>query len=538
MKFLFLAIFLVASCATSQYEKTEQKQSFNLRILHTNDHHGHYLKDSKGQAGMAARKTLIDELRGEAKDNGALSLLLSGGDINTGTMESDIFDAKPDFLGMNKLGYDAMAVGNHEFDNSYEVLKQQQKWAGFPFLSANIYWKNTDKRVFDPLYLIKEYKGIKIGIFGLTTKDTPFKASHDDAKKLFDFKDIVEEAKKVVKVLKEKEKVDYIILTTHVGHHGSMTSNGDIDLAKKVNGIDVIVGGHSQEIINAEVHNNTIVVQAKDWGKYVGKLDLVISKKKENRKFNYRLYPVNMKKKVDGKRVFIEKEIKENSDMLKLFKPYKLKAEKIGNKYIGQLDKTLDGSRTKVRSQQMPIAQFMGASMKHQVKNIDVAVLNGGSIRSSLKGGKVTRKTLHNLHPYGNSIVTVEMDAEDLFDYLEDVAEFAIVNPDYIIGGYPHFIGVKIIIKDGELYKVEAKDGSWAIVDEELVKGNKRTFILSTFNFLAKGGDDYPNITKYPTYIDSGFMINSAMMNYVESKKKIKAQDYDTVSDIVTIIKD
>jgi 5'-nucleotidase/UDP-sugar diphosphatase len=168
---------------------------------------------------MAARKTLLDDLKLEIKNENGHYILLSGGDINTGTMESDIFDAEPDFKGMNLLGYDAMAVGNHEFDNSYKTLLKQQKWAGFPFLSANIFWKGTKKRVFNPAYIIKNYGDLKVGIFGLTTVDTPFKASHDEAKRKFDFRSIIDSAKSVVKELKEKEKVDLIFVVTHVGHY-------------------------------------------------------------------------------------------------------------------------------------------------------------------------------------------------------------------------------------------------------------------------------------------------------------------------------
>lgn len=161
MKHIILLILMIG-CSTQQYGPSPD--DLNLVIFHTNDHHGHYLKDSKGQAGMAARKTLLDIERKKASMNQQASLLLSGGDINTGTMESDLFDAEPDFKGMNLLRYDAMAVGNHEFDNSYKTIMRQQKLAGFPFLSANIFWKNSGKRVFNhPLYLVKKINNFKIG---------------------------------------------------------------------------------------------------------------------------------------------------------------------------------------------------------------------------------------------------------------------------------------------------------------------------------------------------------------------------------------
>lgn len=532
---LFCLLILLTSCS-SLFKK--DPSLFTLQILHTNDHHGHYLADSKGQIGMAARKTLIDSLRAQAKVDKKYSLLLSGGDINTGTMESDVFDAEPDFKGMRALKYDAMAVGNHEFDNNYKTILKQRQWAGFPFLAANIYFKGTSKRAFEPTYIIKEYLGKKIGIFGLTTKDTPFKASSDEAKKLFDFKDIVVTAKEVVKTLQEKEKVDYIIVTTHVGHHGSATSNGDIDLANKVDGIDVIVGGHSQEIINAEVHNNTIIVQAKDWGNYVGKLEIEVPAKKDLDRFTYKLIPVNLKKKVDGKRVFIEKEIAQDKKMLKLFAPFEKKAKIIGGKVVGSLDQTLSGDRKAVRSMQMPAAQFMMKAAKFKVPSIEVMVINGGSIRSSLNNGKISRKNLHDLHPYGNSITYVELNEEEFFDYMKVVSKYTIVDKKFIIGGYAHLFGMKIKFKGEELESVMAIDDSWKVSSKSgKIVSNKKKFVLGTFSFSAKGGDDYPKISEHDLYVDSGFMINTAMMDYVESIKKVKAKDYQIKTQDIIIKK-
>ena len=99
---------------------------------------------------MAARKTLIDNIRHQVESRGGKVLVLSAGDINTGVPESDIQEAKPDFTGMNLIGYDAMAVGNHEFDNPLNVLLQQEKWASFPFLAANIFYKDSNKLLFKP----------------------------------------------------------------------------------------------------------------------------------------------------------------------------------------------------------------------------------------------------------------------------------------------------------------------------------------------------------------------------------------------------
>ena len=114
-------------------------------VLHTNDNHGRFWHNSDGEYGMAARHTLIESIRAEVEAKGGETILLSGGDINTGVPESDMQDAVPDFVGMNLLGYDAMAVGNHEFDNSLDILDMQAELADFPMLAANIY-KKADGR--------------------------------------------------------------------------------------------------------------------------------------------------------------------------------------------------------------------------------------------------------------------------------------------------------------------------------------------------------------------------------------------------------
>lgn len=160
-----------ASQADSNAPTWDADKAYKITILHTNDNHGRFWENKYGEYGMAARKTLLDQIRTEVKAEGGTTLLLSGGDINTGVPESDLQDAEPDFKGMNMLGYDAMALGNHEFDNPLDVLRKQEGWADFPFLSANIYDKKTGERLFQP-YQIFEQQGIKIAVIGLTTEDT------------------------------------------------------------------------------------------------------------------------------------------------------------------------------------------------------------------------------------------------------------------------------------------------------------------------------------------------------------------------------
>lgn len=133
MKFLkrgvALALLAAFALTTQPAQAYEKDKTYKITILHTNDHHGHFWRSEYGEYGeygLAAQKTLVDSIRKEVAQEGGSVLLLSGGDINTGVPESDLQDAEPDFRGMNLIGYDAMAVGNHEFDNPLTVLRQQE----------------------------------------------------------------------------------------------------------------------------------------------------------------------------------------------------------------------------------------------------------------------------------------------------------------------------------------------------------------------------------------------------------------------------
>ena len=212
----------LVGCNTQSVHQWDQDTTYKITVLHTNDHHGRFWQNKYGEYGMAARKTLIDELRTDIEAEGGSVLLLSGGDINTGVPESDLQDAEPDFKGMKMLGYDAMALGNHEFDNPLEVLFKQRDWAQFPMLSANIYDKETGKRLFQP-YAMFNKQGIKIAVIGLTTEDTA-KLGNPEYVSNLDFRDPKAEAKALIAELKETENPDLIFAVTHMGHYDNGNS--------------------------------------------------------------------------------------------------------------------------------------------------------------------------------------------------------------------------------------------------------------------------------------------------------------------------
>lgn len=379
MKFLkrgvALALLAAFALTTQPAQAYEKDKTYKITILHTNDHHGHFWRSEYGEYGLAAQKTLVDSIRKEVAQEGGSVLLLSGGDINTGVPESDLQDAEPDFRGMNLIGYDAMAVGNHEFDNPLTVLRQQEKWAKFPFLSANIYQKSTGERLFKP-WAIFTRQDIKIAVIGLTTDDTA-KIGNPEYFTDIEFRKPAEEANVVIQELNMNEKPDVIIATTHMGHydngdHGS-NAPGDVEMARSLpaGSLAMIVGGHSQDPVCMASENKKQVnyvpgtpcapdkqngiwsVQAHEWGKYVGRADFEF-RNGEMKMVNYQLIPVNLKKKVtwdNGKseRVLYTPEIAENPQMLSLLTPFQNKGKAQLEVKIGSVNGLLEGDRSKVR---------------------------------------------------------------------------------------------------------------------------------------------------------------------------------------------
>ncbi|HCR5529961.1 TPA: bifunctional UDP-sugar hydrolase/5'-nucleotidase, partial [Shigella flexneri] len=393
-----LTTFTLASETALAYE---QDKTYKITVLHTNDHHGHFWRNEYGEYGLAAQKTLVDGIRKEVAAEGGSVLLLSGGDINTGVPESDLQDAEPDFRGMNLVGYDAMAIGNHEFDNPLTVLRQQEKWAKFPLLSANIYQKSTGERLFKPWALFKR-QDLKIAVIGLTTDDTA-KIGNPEYFTDVEFRKPADEAKLVIQELQQTEKPDIIIAATHMGHydngeHGS-NAPGDVEMARALpaGSLAMIVGGHSQAPVcmaaenkkqvdyvpgtpcKPDQQNGIWIVQAHEWGKYVGRADFEF-RNGEMKMVNYQLIPVNLKKKVtweDGKseRVLYTPEIAENQQMISLLSPFQNKGKAQLEVKIGETNGRLEGDRDKVRFVQTNMGRLILAAQMDRT-GADFAVMS------------------------------------------------------------------------------------------------------------------------------------------------------------------
>ncbi|MCS0365499.1 bifunctional UDP-sugar hydrolase/5'-nucleotidase UshA [Vibrio diabolicus] len=536
----------LAGCATQPAPEWNADTTYKLTVLHTNDHHGRFWQNRYGEYGMAARKTLIDDLREEIQAEGGSVLLLSGGDINTGVPESDLQDAEPDFKGMSKIGYDAMALGNHEFDNPLDVLFKQQEWASFPMLSANIYDKNTGKRLFQPYAMFKK-QGIKIAVIGLTTEDTA-KLGNPEFIEQIDFRDPKEEAKNLIAELKETEYPDLIFAVTHMGHYENgnrgINAPGDVALARYLNegDLDMIVGGHSQEPVCMEgpnvikknfkpgdecqpdQQNGAYIVQAHEWGKYVGRADYEF-RNGELSMVSYDLIPVNLKKKikVDGQsqRVLIQEEIEQDEAMLEFLRPYQEKGQGKLNVKIAESNGKLEGDRSVVRYQQTNLGRLIATAHMERAK-ADFAVMNSGGVRDSIAAGDITYKDVLTVQPFGNMVSYVDMTGKEVLDYLNVVATKPVDS-----GAYAQFAGIAMSINNGEVTNV-------FIGNKQLRLDDNYRFTVPSYN--AAGGDGYPKIDDHPGYVNTGFTDAEVLKDYLETHSPIDVNEYAPSGEITYLV--
>ncbi|MGB1255894.1 MAG: bifunctional UDP-sugar hydrolase/5'-nucleotidase UshA [Thiolinea sp.] len=545
-----LRLLIPALLATStafapvQAKNWEADKTYNLTILHTNDNHGRFWHNKHGEYGMPARMTLIDDIREEVKGEGGSVLLLSGGDINTGVPESDLQDAEPDFMGMKKMAYDAMALGNHEFDNPLKVLFQQRTWAGFPFLSANIYAKDTGKRMFDA-YTIIEKQGLKIAIVGFTTEDTA-RIGNPEYLGNVEFRDPKEEAKKLLPELQETEKPDLVFAVTHMGHYDNAkhgyNAPGDVSLARAVSesAMVAIIGGHSQEPVcmievnkrdegykagsdcKPDKQNGIYVMQAHEWGKYVGRADFEFKNGKATLK-SYELIPVNLKKKVkdaDGnkKRVIITKEIEHDKEMLALLGPYLNKGKEKLDETVGHTRKLLVGERNKVRFGQTNLGRLIATAQMEKAK-ADFGIMNSGGVRTSIDTGDISYKKVLEVHPFGNTVASAAMKGKDVIGYLNVVA-----TKPTDTGAYAQFAGISMTVYPDRVEDV--KIGGEPIDME-------KEYRFSMPSFAAAGGDGYPKVADHPSFVDTGFVDADVLKEYLEMNNPLDADAYQPAGEIV-----
>lgn len=478
-------------------EPKAQGEAFDLSVLHMNDTH----------ANVENFPSMLTAIQENRKNN---SLLLHAGDVFSGTLYFNEFRGKADLELFNLMGIDAMVFGNHEFDlgtaeNGHESLSKFVSGANFPFLGTNIdfsgdqYMRHLETNqdlVLEPgpgkVYntIMKEINGEQVGIFGLTTEDTVNIASPVNVQ----FHDFKKSAEQAVKTL-ENAGIDKIIAVTHIGFNSAPAVGNDLRLASEVEGIDIIVGGHSHTALaqphvvetnaNGEEKDPTVIVQAGANANYLGMLHVTFDEEGVITDYEGELLPLEND---EG-----------HPQAQEVLKPYKEQVDQTMNAETGAVAmKELTNPRQNepgedsVRANETELGNLitdaMLAKAKEKYPETVIAFHNGGGIRAPIAEGPITAGEVISVLPFGNNPVIATLTGQEIKDILEhSVREVPGEN-----GGFLHVSGMRF-------YFDHTKEPGNRIVSMYLVKDEcefeeiqpDEEYMVTTNAFTGQGGDGF-----------------------------------------------
>ncbi|GGB39427.1 hypothetical protein GCM10011409_16190 [Lentibacillus populi] len=479
----------------------EVDEPFDLSIMHMNDTHAHV-------EPLAKMVTAVKEFREEKPD----SLLLHGGDVFSGTLYFNEFKGQADLALLNMMDVDAMVFGNHEFDlgaeeGGHESLSAFVENAEFPFLGTNSdfsqdsFMQNLETNqslVDDPengqIYnsIVKEIDGEQVGIFGLTTEDTQNVSNAEDVT----FADFKETAEQTVEAF-EDAGIDKIVALTHLGYDSAPEVGNDLRLAEEVDGIDVIVGGHSHTVLEEPVvvdgdgkdKEPTVIVQAGQYAEYLGTLDVTFDENGVVTGYQGELL------EVDG--------FEEDPEATEVLKPFKDQVDEKMNEEIGaEAMKDLTNPRQNapgddsVRANETELGNLvtdaMLAKAKEKYPETVIAFQNGGGIRTSIDKGPITSGEVISVLPFGNNPVIATLTGQEIKDILEHSVRQAPAEN----GGFLHVSGMRFY------YDSEKEPGSRIVQmyvenDGELEEIQlDQEYLVTTNAFTGQGGDGFETFKK------------------------------------------
>jgi len=498
--FSTLALLVSIILPTSTYA-AESNGNYSLTIMHMNDTHAH-------ADLMPNMVTAIKEVR--AADPNAL--LFNAGDVFSGTLYFNQFKGKADLALLNMMDIDAMIFGNHEFDlgsgeNGHKSLSEFVSQANFPFLSANVdfsgdaYMANIANNSYTEspedgiVYngMVKEVNGEKVGIFGLTTEDTANISSPVNVK----FQNYIEKANEAVAAF-ESKGINKIIAVTHIGYDSNPEMGNDLQLAKYVDGIDVIVGGHSHTQLNEPVvitadeagaaKDPTVIVQAYQYTQLLGELKV---------EFDENGVVVGQA----GQLIDVASKAAD-PEAVAVLAPYKAEIVSLTNQETGAVAKKpllnprLTDSNVSVRANETELGNLVTDAMLAKAKekngNVVIAMQNGGGIRAAIDEGPITTGEVIAVLPFGNDPAFVQLTGEEIKQILEYSVRLAPAES----GGFLHVSGMKFT------YDSTKEEGSRVVSMQVKVNDQyedikaDQTYLVTTNNFTAKGGDGYEVFAK------------------------------------------
>ena len=483
-------------------EETEDEEdgdeNFQLKVMHLNDTHSHADKLPKA----------ITEIK-EQRKNSENNLLLHAGDSFSGTLYFNLHQGEADLAMFNLMGLDAFAFGNHEFDlGTPEGHPELQKFiedASFPFLGTNVDFSDdptlSHLKVQDSVVreanggkaynaIIKEIDGEDIGIFGLTTEDTKNIASPE----LVKFLNYKESAERAVEAL-EDEGVNKIIAVTHIGYDSNPAVGNDLVLAEQVDGIDIIVGGHSHTELNNTIvkgpeEEPTLIVQTGQYVDNLGVLDVVFDE--EGTIIQH-----------EGELVDLSN-VEDDPEAVEVLATYKAEVDELfnepsGAKALKELTnpRHTDNDRSdSVRANETELGNLvtdaMLAKAKEKFPETEIALQNGGGIRAPIAKGKITNGEIIEVLPFGNDPVVATITGAEL----KEILEHGVSQAPNENGGFLHVAGMKYYfdsnkeVGDRVIDMQVLQDGEYTPIDLQ------QNYTVTTNQFTAQGGDGFETFAK------------------------------------------
>jgi 5'-nucleotidase len=527
-KLLVIALFLMS--LTSALPAGAQRGDYTLIVLHTNDVHGRVDQfDSRGNicddderaenecfGGAARIKTVADQLR----DEGSNVLLLDGGDQFQGTLFYTQYKGAAAQEMMNTLGYQAMTVGNHEFDDGPDTLGRFVEGLDFPVLSANID-ASAEPALAGKIqpYAIIDVDGEKIGVVGYTTVDTAILASPGPNVK---FNDIEASVQAAVDEL-TAQGVNKIIAVSHAGF------GKDREVAAAVTGLDVIVAGHTNTflsntdedaegpypvVITAPDGNPVLLVSDFTWGKYLGRLDVDFDNN-------------GVATSYSGDPILLDSSVAQDPEVQARVDALAAPLAELTAKVIGTAAVDLDGDRSNCRFAECTMGNLITDAIlwKTQNEGTQIAFQNGGGIRASIPAGEVTVGDVLTVLPFGNLISTFELTGAEVVEALENGVSRA-ENPENEgtgrfaqVGGVRYSwdpnqpVGSRIVAVE-----VRQTDGSYSPIELGT------TYKVAANDFNRGGGDDYAVFVGARNAYDFGPSLDEAVQEYIAANAPVSPQ--------------